>query len=398
MRFHVLAVPHTVTCKEYSACAFTQKVLKFCAMMMPRGHTIYHYGHERSVVECTEHVSVMNDAVLQKTYGSYDWKKEQFKSLNGDFASIHFNTSASIQVGLRKKPGDFLLLFWGSGHAKVAEDHKDLFCVEPGIGCFNNLTVPFSVFESYAVMHYIYGKYNIAPKFYDAVVPNYFDTNDFLPRIKTQEDFDGLTNTMPRFKGLRRGYAILIARLITSKGIGIAVDVCRNTGIKLLIAGQGHLKDILDTKTLTDDSIVTPLHCLTGITHIGYIEPEERKVLLAGAKCLMCPTLYAEPFGGVNVEAQFSGVPVLSTDWGAFPETVVHGHTGFRCRSIEQFVYAMSQVDSLDSNYIRERAISKWSFEKIGPMFEEYFSMLQMLPKGGFYARNENRKELLWLS
>jgi hypothetical protein len=108
MRFHVLAVPHTITTKEYSACAFTQKVLKFCAMMMARGHTVLHYGHEKSVVECTEHITVTNDAILQKTYGRYDWKKEQFKSLNGDFASVHFNTSASIQVGLRKKQGDFL--------------------------------------------------------------------------------------------------------------------------------------------------------------------------------------------------------------------------------------------------------------------------------------------------
>jgi glycosyltransferase involved in cell wall biosynthesis len=203
---------------------------------------------------------------------------------------------------------------------------------------------------------------------------------------------------MPKFKGLQRGYAILIARLISSKGIGIAVDICRNTGTKLIIAGQGNLKDILDPKILTDDSIVTPIDCPTGITHIGYIEPFERSILLAGAKCLLCPTTYAEPFGGVNVEAQFSGVPVLSTDWGAFPETIIHGKTGFRCRTMDQFVWAINHVDLLDSNFIRERAHKKWSFEAIGPRFEEYFEMIQLLPKGGFYARNPDRKNLDWLA
>jgi hypothetical protein len=34
------------------------KVLKFCKMMTARGHTVYHYGHKDSQVECTEHVPV----------------------------------------------------------------------------------------------------------------------------------------------------------------------------------------------------------------------------------------------------------------------------------------------------------------------------------------------------
>ena len=33
MRFHCLSVPHTITNEDYSVCAFTQKVLRFCKMM-----------------------------------------------------------------------------------------------------------------------------------------------------------------------------------------------------------------------------------------------------------------------------------------------------------------------------------------------------------------------------
>jgi hypothetical protein len=67
MRFHALGVQHTVTSKEYVACAFTQKVLKFCSMMVRRGHTVFHYGHQDSNVECTEHVTVLSREDYNRT-------------------------------------------------------------------------------------------------------------------------------------------------------------------------------------------------------------------------------------------------------------------------------------------------------------------------------------------
>ena len=48
LRFHVLGLPHTITNKDFSACAYTMKVWKFCKMMGSRNHEIIHYGHEDS--------------------------------------------------------------------------------------------------------------------------------------------------------------------------------------------------------------------------------------------------------------------------------------------------------------------------------------------------------------
>ncbi len=61
------------------------------------------------------------------------------------------------------------------------------------------------------------------------------------------------------------------------------------------------------------------------IEYIGCIGPKQRAKEMGQAKAVFVPTESAEPFGNVTVEAQFCGTPVITTDWGAFPETAEHG-------------------------------------------------------------------------
>src|SRR6266478_664867 len=75
-RFHVLGIPHTITTPEYSTCAFTQKVVKLCKMLVSGGHTVIHYGHRDSFVEASEHVIVTDDSVLRDAYGDRNWRKD----------------------------------------------------------------------------------------------------------------------------------------------------------------------------------------------------------------------------------------------------------------------------------------------------------------------------------
>ena len=369
MRFHVLALPHTVTRKDYSACAFTQKVLKWCKMMTRRGHTVYHYGHKDSDVICTEHVPVTDDDVLRKAYGDYDWRKNFFKHNTQDYANRTFNANACIEVGKRKQKGDFLLCFWGFGHRPVADAHPELIPVEPGIGCDNEPFTPQSIFESYSIMNVVYGKYKRSPHWYDAVIPNYFDKEDF------------------EFNDMPKDYFLFVGRIIESKGVGIAIDMTAKLGVKLLVAGQGDLKSIRDP---------VPSH----VIHIGYVEPKERSELMRNAKALIAPTHFNEPFGGVSIEALFCGTPTITSDWGGFAENNLHGVTGYRCRTMEQFVWAGKNIHKISRKACREWAEKNFSLERIAPMYEEYFETLSNVHngKGGFYSENNERKELDWLN
>ena len=89
---------------------------------------------------------------------------------------------------------------------------------------------------------------------------------------------------------------------------------------------------------------------------IGAVTGDTKLELFKKAKAILVPTQYVEPFGIVVIEAMMSGTPVISSDFGAFVETVDHGKTGYRCRTLGDYLAAISSVEKLDRKYIADHA------------------------------------------
>jgi glycosyltransferase involved in cell wall biosynthesis len=116
---------------------------------------------------------------------------------------------------------------------------------------------------------------------------------------------------------------------------------------------------------------------------------------MANATAVFVPTIYVEPFGNVAVEAMACGTPVITSDWGAFTETVIQGKTGFRCRTFAQFLDAMEDVKQLDPHVIRAHALSNYSLEAVALKYDEYFRRLMTLWGEGWYSRERYRDDLV---
>lgn len=319
-------------------------------MMKDRGHTVFLYGGEKNEAPCDEHIVCVSEADRAAHVGD-----KHFTSASFDY-SLPFWTNANArmaaEIAKRAEQKDFICVIGGYAQKQIADALPHMITVEFGVG-YGGTFSKYRVFESYAWMHTCYGAATMGKphdadgSWWDAVIPGYLDPAMFP------------------FRADKDDYYLFIGRLVDRKGYRIAADVCFDLGARLIVAGQG----------------TPPL----GSEYVGVVGPEERGRLMAGARAVFVPTIYVEPFGNVNIEAQACGTPVITTDWGAFTETVVHGVTGFRCRTFGEFKRAAVDVQYLDPHVIRERVVNKYSLWTISRKYEEYFTRLLHLWDDGWY-------------
>ena len=346
MVFHCLSVPYAPTRKEISLCAFVQKVYKFCNEMTKRGHTVYHYGHEDSIVNCTEHVNVINNDILKESYGNLNnWKEKGFNQDVNTKAVEIFNNNCINELNKRiKSDKDFILCWFGFAHEPCVKYFYDkAIVIEPSIG-YDSMFAPIKIFETYSQMHKMHGHSttHIGLGSEYVVYPG-FESKDFI------------------YKKDKSNTALFLGRIIEQKGAKLVYDICNNIGQDIIFAGPNIL-NLKDTK-----------YC----KFIGFIDPTQRMHLLSDAKFLFAPSLFIEPCNWTIIEAQFSGTPTITTDFGGFTETVLQAQTGFRCSTINDMIYSIQNINKLiDPQNCYNNANSRFTIKQQCDYYEYLFKNL----------------------
>jgi len=352
-RFHVCGLPHTSVTLDFTACAFTERVRKFCGMMRSLGHEVFLYAGPESDAECTEHIPCISEGERADAVGGQHFVHASFDSNLPHWRAFNARAVSEIRKRLRGGPGEFLCLIGGRAHEPIADLVPEPCLVEFSIGYGGVIPRSFKVFESRAWQHVLLGTTNTNPnaidgRWYDTVIPGSFSPDDFP------------------FRAEKDDYCVFLGRLTPRKGIGVAVDACRRLGMRLIIAGQGDPPDYGEYR--------------------GVVGPVERGELLAGARAVFLTAHYIEPFGNASVEAQLCGTPVLASPFGAMTETVEDGRTGFLCHTLGEFIAGAKRCGDLDAQYIRDRAIRLYSTETVAQQYQRHFTRLLTLWGEGWGA------------
>jgi glycosyltransferase involved in cell wall biosynthesis len=119
-------------------------------------------------------------------------------------------------------------------------------------------------------------------------------------------------------------YFLFLGRMSPTKGAREAIEIARAAGVRLLIAAK--MREPAEYRYF--DEQVAPF-LGDGISYVGEVGGAEKTRLLGGAKALLNPISWPEPFGLVMIEALACGTPVLTLPNGAAPEIVDDGVEGF---------------------------------------------------------------------
>ncbi len=158
-------------------------------------------------------------------------------------------------------------------------------------------------------------------------------------------------------------------RLVTTKGVGVLFEAARtllaqNRGFELLIIGDGPERGALDRLSQEPP--------LAGrVRFAGRLVGEQLDSALARASVVVVPSVGGEVFGLVVAENMSRGLPVITSDLGAFVEVLGEGGLTFRTGDAPALAAELARI--LDDPALsarlghsaRERAIKFCDFRRM---------------------------------
>lgn len=167
-------------------------------------------------------------------------------------------------------------------------------------------------------------------------------------------------------------YAAFLGRLAPEKGPDSACRVAIRTGIPLHIGGAVHPCDTgFYNETLRALMAHPEIHWLGQVDHLQKVS------LLQGARALLVPIRWEEPFGLVMIEAMLCGTPVISFRRGAASELVEDGVTGFQVDSEAEMAEVLAgKISTIDREACRARAVELYSTRVMVDAYERLYRQI----------------------
>jgi len=163
--------------------------------------------------------------------------------------------------------------------------------------------------------------------------------------------------------GWDSGYVLFVGRFVEEKGVWTLLQAAKNLPhIKFKFVGFGPEEEKLKRAAIS----------IPNVEFVGFAGGEALWQLYRGARCVVVPSLWQEVFGIVVIEAMAAGKPVIASNIGGLPETIVDRVTGLLVQpgSVPELVDAIERLSKNETLVRemgwagRERVLKEYNHEK----------------------------------
>jgi glycosyltransferase involved in cell wall biosynthesis len=181
----------------------------------------------------------------------------------------------------------------------------------------------------------------------------------------------GFPSDLFRFRPQPDGYFAFLGRISPEKRVDRAIAVATALGCPLKIAAK---IDAADAKYF--EAEIRPLLDNPLVEYIGEIGDDEKTAFLGGARALLFPIDWPEPFGLVMIEALACGTPVVAFRGGSVDEIIDDGITGFVVDSLEEAIAAARRIDTIDRGACRRTFERRFSARRMAADYVTVFDQV----------------------
>ena len=166
-------------------------------------------------------------------------------------------------------------------------------------------------------------------------------------------------------------YLAFLGRISPEKRPDRAIEIAKRAGVPLKIAAKVDDADLTYFKAEIEPLLNHPL-----IEFVGEINEREKQQFLGGARALLFPIDWPEPFGLVMIEAMSAGAPIIAWRNGSVPEIVADRVSGIIVDSIDAAADAVHEASRMSRGAVRAEFEARFTAARMARNYVAAYRML----------------------